>query len=83
MTFKDVPEFVQTTTPIQDKLNVIVQECVQSRKQSKESVVELAKWLEIDRRKITAFEKGKFDIYLAEKILGWYGKTLTLNCILY
>ena len=83
MTLKDVPKFVQTTTPIQDKLDNIVLECVQSRKQSKLSVVELAKWLKIDRRKITAFEKGKFDIYLAEKILGFYGKTLTFNIKLY
>ena len=83
MTLKDVQKFVQTTTPIQDKLDCIVLECVQSRKQSKLSVVELAKWLKIDRRKITAFEKGKFDIYLAEKILGFYGKTLTFNIKLY
>ena len=83
MTLKDVQKFVQTTTPIQDKLDSIVLECVQSRKQSKLSVVELAKWLKIDRRKITAFEKGKFDIYLAEKILGFYGKTLTFNIKLY
>ena len=83
MTLKDVPKFVQTTEPIQSKLDNIVLECVQLRKRSKESVVELSKWLEVDRRKITSFEKGKFDIYLAEKILGWYGKTLTIDCVLY
>ena len=83
MTIKDVPEFVQTTIPIQDKINAIIHECVQLRKGSKESVVELSKWLRLDRRKITAFEKGKFDIYLAEKILGYYGRTLTINFKLY
>ena len=83
MTLKNVPKFVQTTTPIEDKLTCIVQECVQLRKQSKISVVELSKWIQVDRRRIADFEKGKFDIYLAEKILGYYGKTLTFKTCLY
>ena len=77
MTLKDVQEPVQ----LEDSLNMIVQECVRLRKQSNESIVELSKWLDIDRRKIMNFEKGKFDIYLAKKILNWYGKELTISFI--
>ena len=69
MTYKDVQENVQNIKSIREQTNSIVQKCVQLRKLSEESVVEFSKWLEIDRRKITAFEKGKFDIYLAERIL--------------
>jgi len=81
MTYKDVQEPVQNTKSIREQTNSIVQKCVQLRKLSKESVVELSKWLEIDRRKITAFEKGKFDVYLAEKILNWYGQKLKIGII--
>jgi len=83
MTIKDVQEDVQHTAPIQDKINTIVQECVRLRKESKDSVVQLAEGLQLDRRNIAAFEKGKFDVYLAERILLAYGKTLTLNFCLY
>lgn len=83
MTFEDVQEYVQTTAPIQDKIDYIVQECVRLRKESKDSVVQLAEGLQLDRRKIAAFEKGKFDIYLADRILLAYGKTLTINFKLY
>jgi len=79
MTFNDVQKHVQLEIKIQD----IVQECVRLRKEAKESVVQLAEGLQVDRRKIAAFEKGKFDIYLAERILLAYGKTLTLNYSLY
>ncbi len=75
MTLKDVQEPVQ----LENQINSIVQKCVQLRKQSKESVVELSKWLEVDRRKIADFEKGKFDIYLSEKILNWYGINISLQ----
>ena len=81
MTYKDVQEPVQNTKSIREQTNSIVQKCVQLRKLSKESVVELSKWLEIDRRKITTFEKGKFDIYLAEKILNWYGQKLKIGIL--
>ena len=77
MTFTDVQESVQLETQIKN----IVQQCVQLRKQHNESIVELAKWLHIDRRKITSFEKGKFDLLLAEKILNWYDKKLKLKII--
>ena len=83
MTFTDVQEDVQPQSPIQEKLDAIVQECVQLRKESKESVVQLAEGLQVDRRKIAAFEKGKFDVYLADRILLAYGKTLILNIELY
>jgi len=79
MTYKDVQENVQNTKLLTEQINDIVQKCVQLRKLSKESVVELSKWLDIDRRKITAFEKGKFDVYLAEKILNWYGQQLNIT----
>ena len=79
MTFKDVQEDVQTYKTIQYKIDLIVQECVHLRKQSKDSVVQLAEGLQVDRRKISAFEKGKFDIYLADRILLAYGKRLELN----
>jgi len=75
MTFKDVQKHV----PIDIKIDGIVQECVRLRKESKDSVVQLAEGLQVDRRKITAFEKGKFDIYLADRILLAYGKRLELN----
>ncbi len=75
MTLKDVQKPVQ----LENQINSIVQKCVQLRKQSKESVSELSKWLEVDRRKISDFEKGKFDIYLAEKILNWYGINISLQ----
>ncbi len=81
MTYKDVQEPVQNIKSIREQTNSIVQKCVQLRRLSKESVVELSKWLEIDRRKITAFEKGKFDVYLAEKILNWYGQKLKIGII--
>ena len=83
MTFIDVQEDVQHTAQIQDKIDAIVQECVRLRKEAKDSVVQLAEGLQVDRRKITAFEKGKFDIYLAERILLVYGKTITINFKLY
>jgi len=83
MTYSDVQEHVQTTAPIQDKIDAIVQECVRLRKEAKDSVVQLAEGLQLDRRKIAAFEKGKFDVYLADRILLAYGKTLTLNFCLY
>ena len=75
MTYIDVQEPVQ----LEKQTESIVQKCVQLRKQSKESVVELSKWLDIDRRKITTFEKGKFDVHLADKILNWYGKQLKIT----
>ena len=75
MTFKNV----QKQLPIDLKIDDIVQECVRLRKEAKESIVELAEGLQVDRRKIAAFEKGKFDIYLADRILLAYGKTLELN----
>ena len=79
MTYKDVQENVQNIKSIREQTNSIVQKCVQLRKLSEESVVELSKWLDIDRRKITAFEKGKFDVYLSEKILNWYGQKLKIT----
>ena len=79
MYFSDVQKHVQ----LEVKINDIVQECVRLRKEAKESVVELAEGLQIDRRKIASFEKGKFDIYLADRILLAYGKTLTINYNLY
>ena len=75
MTYIDVQEPVQ----LEKQTESIVQKCVQLRKQSKESVVELSKWLDIDRRKITTFEKGKFDVHLEDKILNWYGKQLKIT----
>jgi len=81
MTYKDVQENVQNTKLLTEQINDIVQKCVQLRKLSKESVVELSKWLDIDRRKITAFEKGRFDIYLAGKILNWYGQQFKIGII--
>ena len=83
MTFKDVQEDVQTHKTIQYKIDLIVQECVHLRKQSKDSVVQLAEGLQVDRRKISAFEKGKFDIYLADRILLAYGKTLKIGFVWY
>ena len=77
MTFKDIQEPVQLKIQIEN----IVHKCVQLRKDNKESVVELSKWLQVDRRKITSFEKGKFDLLLAERILNWYNKNLNLNII--
>ena len=79
MDFSDIQKHVQ----IEVKINDIVQECVRLRKESKDSVVQLAEGLQLDRRKIAAFEKGKFDIYLAERILLAYGKTITINFKLY
>jgi len=81
MTYKDVQENVQNTKSLTEQINDIVQKCVQLRRLSKESVVELSKWLDIDRRKITAFEKGKFDVYLSEKILNWYGQQLKIDIL--
>lgn len=83
MYFSDVQEDVQHTEQIQDKIDYIVQECVRLRKEAKDSVVQLAEGLQLDRRKISAFEKGKFDIYLADRILLAYGKTITINYKLY
>lgn len=77
MTFSDVQEPVQ----LEIKIKMIVHKCVQLRKDNNESIVELSKWLQIDRRKITSFENSKFDLLLAEKILNWYGKSLYLNII--
>ena len=83
MTFEDVQEDVQHTAQIQDKIDVIVQECVRLRKEAKDSVVQLSEGMQLDRRKIADFEKGKFDIYLADRILLVYGKTISLNFKIY
>ncbi len=77
MTFKNVKEPVQ----LEKKILLICQECVRLRKESKESVSELSKWIKIDRRKIAEFEKGKFNIHLAELILNWYGCQIKINYI--
>ncbi len=83
MTFEDVQENAHKHKCIQEKLGVIVQECVRLRKESKDSVVQLAEGLQVDRRKIASFEKGKFDIDLADRILLAYGKTLTFKINIY
>ena len=77
MTFKNVQE----TEQLEKRLSIICQECVRLRKESKESVLELSKWIKIDRRKIAEFEKGKFNIHLAELILNWYGCEIKIDYI--
>mgnify|MGYP003128521591 CR=1 FL=1 len=81
MTIKDVPKGVQLAYGLEDSQDMIIQKCVQLRKDAKESVVELSKWLDLDRRKIHNFEKGKFSFYLANVILEYYGKQLKTEIV--
>lgn len=64
---------VQKSVQMEIQINNIVQKCVQLRKENKYSIVELSKVLKIDRRVVSAFEKGRFNIYLADNILGYFG----------
>jgi hypothetical protein len=61
---------------LQFQLNEIVQDCVQLRKEAKDTILELSKWLNIDRRKLANFEKGYFDIELTNSILNYYNQKL-------
>ena len=81
MTIKDVPKGVQLAYGLEDSQDMIIQKCVQLRKDAKESVVELSKWLDLDRRKLHSFEKGKFNFDLANIILEYYGKQLKIEII--
>ncbi len=81
MTIKDIPKTVHLSYGLKDSESMIIQKCVQLRKNSKDSVVELSKWLDLDRRKIHNFEKGKFNFYLANVILEYYGKQLKIEII--
>ena len=81
MTIKDVPKNAHLAYGLEDSEDMIVQKCVQLRKNAKDSVVELSKWLELDRRKIHNFEKGKFSFYLANVILEYYGKQLKIEIV--
>tara|TARA_R110002012_G_scaffold300532_1_gene500378 strand:+ start:300 stop:545 length:246 start_codon:yes stop_codon:yes gene_type:complete len=81
MTIKDVPKDVQLAYGLEDSQDMIIQKCVQLRKDAKESVVELSKWLDLDRRKLHSFEKGKFNFDLANIILEYYGKQLKIEII--
>tara|TARA_R110002020_G_scaffold59128_2_gene161539 strand:- start:2035 stop:2286 length:252 start_codon:yes stop_codon:yes gene_type:complete len=81
MTIKDVPKDVQLAYGLEDSQDMIIQKCVQLRKDAKESVVELSKWLDLDRRKLHSFEKGKFNIDLAQLVLNWYGYQIKIDYI--
>ena len=63
---------------LQEKKNKIIQKCVHLRKENKETQSDLAKWINVDRRKIIKLEKGNFDLDLSCKILNWYGEELYL-----
>ena len=72
---------VQKGVSFNKNKDYVVQKCVLIRKHNKESVSELAKWLDVDKRKIYRFEKGNFNLELANKILNWYGKSLILSIV--
>jgi len=71
-------ETVQKEAQLSIQIDFVIQQCVQERKSKKESISELARWLEIDRRKIMDLEKGKFNLIIANTILNWYGKEIIL-----
>jgi len=70
---------VQKTVFIKDQTEFIIEECTKLRISKKESVVDLSNYLGIDRRKIYNFEKGKFNLKLAEAILNFYDLTLKIS----
>lgn len=69
---------VQKSVQLEIQLTEIVHKCVQLRKKYKYTIIELAKTLELDRRVISDFEKGKFNIFLADNILSYFGHDLIL-----
>jgi transcriptional regulator with XRE-family HTH domain len=69
---------VQESVQMKYQTNIIVQKCVHLRKDNKYTILELSKVLEIDRRKISDFEKGKFNLDLAYYILSYFGYDLLI-----
>jgi len=76
---------IQEDAPLRLLLVPIVQNCVFLRNKHNDTIKDLAKWLDIDKRKIYDLEKlaykseiTKVDIFLIEKILNYYNKKLIL-----
>jgi CRISPR/Cas system Type II protein with McrA/HNH and RuvC-like nuclease domain len=63
---------------LEKQLVDIINKCIVLRIDNKYTIIELSKILELDRRHISDFEKGKFNIYLADNILGYFGVNLIL-----
>jgi transcriptional regulator with XRE-family HTH domain len=69
---------VQESEQIQKQIDEIIQKCVHLRKKDNCTILQLSKILELDRRQISDFEKGKFNIFLADNILSYFGYDLII-----
>jgi predicted transcriptional regulator len=69
---------IQESVHLDVQTNEIIHKCVQLRKKYNYTILELSKILEIDRRKISSFEKGGFSLNLADIILSYFGHNLVI-----
>ena len=69
---------VQTSEHFRNQYTLIVEYCVQLRKEAEMSILSLSKDLEIDRRKLSNFEKLKiFDMALSSNIMEYFNDEIT------